>query len=142
MQHAILDFVTSEQNTLLIDRSITVMRSLADLFGGEPGHDAAVEEEVREREALPFTDVEYADHTDVRDDPPLINGRRPDLITENRLTGRRTAVELETHPGTPHDRRQRADLEAGTEALGMGFDYEVVDDDPLKLEQDQFDFRF
>jgi hypothetical protein len=99
----------------------------------ESRHDRAIEDEIAAAELDPFVDVPFADHTDRRPDPPKINGRVPDAIRVNDLTGEATIVEKETDPGTHHSREQIEDLRDGARRRGLGFDLDIVDDDGFRL---------
>lgn len=92
----------------------------------ESRHDRAIDEEIDAAVRSPFVDVPFADHTDRRPDPPEINGRVPDAIRVNELTGEATIVEKETHPGTEHSREQVADLREGAGRRGLSFDLDIV----------------
>jgi hypothetical protein len=99
--------------------------------GNNNSHDAAIEDDILAAELDPFSEITHADHTDLRPDPPLINGRRPDEIRLNTLTGQRTIVEKETHPETRHSREQVSDLRAGALERGWGFEFDDLNDDGL-----------
>lgn len=99
----------------------------------ESHHDRAIDDEIDAALGNPFVDVPFADHTDRRPDPPEINGRVPDAIRVNEVTGDATIVEKETHPGTEHSREQIADLREGARDRGLDFDLDIVDDDNFRL---------
>lgn len=89
------------------------------LFGGSgedtPSHEEAIEEDIQAVQSDPFTEIVAADHTDMRRDPNPVNGRIPDEVRRNTLTGERTFVEKESHPESKRSQRQMSDLRAGTD---------------------------
>lgn len=91
-------------------------------------HDRAIDRDLDRAEQSPLFEIPLADHTDRRPDPPEINGRIPDEIRENELTGALTVVEKETHPNSQESREQNADLREGAVDLGLDFEMEPVDE--------------
>lgn len=100
-------------------------------FGNKDGstHEQAIEADIFQAELDPFTEITHADHTDERPGPPTMNGRRPDEIRRNLMTGQRTAVEVEPHPETQRSQEQVADLKSAAQDRGMGFELEPLDSD-------------
>jgi hypothetical protein len=96
-------------------------------------HNRSIDQDLNQAERSPLFDILFADHTDRRPDPPEINGRIPDEIRENELTGEITVVEKETQPGSRASREQNADLQEGALDLGLDFEMETVEDNDFWL---------
>lgn len=91
-------------------------------------HDRSIERDIRSAELNPLVDIPFADHTDLRPDPPQINDRVPDEIRFNEFTREVTVVEKETRPNSGRSRNQNRDLSEGAMDLGFDFEVDVVDD--------------
>lgn len=89
------------------------------------GHDRKEKERVRELERNPFADPIFADEMEGYDDPPTVNGHKPDYMYENTF-GQLIVGEVERQgDDSAHTRSQRQAFEA-FDARGPAFENETV----------------
>jgi hypothetical protein len=89
-------------------------------------HNERLRKELREIERDPFRTVDGADHTDAYTDPDPVNGRVPDITTENTLFGTETLIEVEQAGDDSRHTREQADAFGAAAEADPLLEFETV----------------